>query len=431
MPQAADDRATALQRALEAWLTGTLGVPVTLGGLKPLVGGASQEAWAVDVEIAAGPEAGRHALVLRRDMGGALSSAVLPRDQEFAVLRAMHAAGLPVPRPYWFTPDLDGRGRAAFLMERVEGETVGRRIVRDPALAEARRLLPEQIGAALAAIHAVDPVAHGLGFLRAPAPGQSAAAATLDRLEADLRAIDEPHPALELGLHWLRETERRAPAPEPPVLVHGDYRVGNFVVGPEGLRYVLDWENAHLGDPHADLAWTCVRAWRFGMDHLPVGGVGEREPFYAAYERARGRPVDPERVFYWEVLGNLQWALGALGQARRHLSGLEPSIELASLGRICAEMELELLNLIAQHWSDRRERCQGCASRSSPASARCWSRTTWTWSSPPGSRGNSASCRGTRRWSPRCCRASCGSARGARSGCWRSAAASWRPGRRG
>ncbi len=99
------------------------------------------------------------------------------------------------------------------------------------------------------------------------------------------------------------------------MLVHGDFRVGNFMVGPEGLRGVLDWENAHLGDPHADLAWCCVRAWRFGQDDLPVGGVGPREPFYAAYERASGRRVDPARVFYWEV--NMG-ALGALGQARRH-----------------------------------------------------------------------------------------------------------------
>ena len=345
MPQATDDRTTVLQQALEAWLAGAAGAPLTVAGLRPLVGGASQEAWALDVEIAGGPEAGRHALVLRRDMGGALSSSVLPRDREFAVLRAMHAAGLPVPRPYWYTPDLLGDGRAAFLMQRVEGETIGRRIVQDPRLADARRLLPGQMGAALAAIHAVDPAARDLGFLRAPAPGQSAADATLDRLEADLRAVDEPHLALELGLRWLRA---RAPAPEPPVVIHGDYRVGNLVVGPEGLRYVLDWENVHLSDPHADLAWACVRAWRFGVDDLPVGGVGEREPFYAAYERAGGRAVDPERVFYWEVLGNLQWAIGALGQARRHLTGQEPSIELASLGRICAEMELELLNLIAR-----------------------------------------------------------------------------------
>lgn len=337
------DPVAALATELERAITEAAGAPTRVGGLVRLPGGASQEAWALDLEIAGGSQAGRHALVLRRDMGGALSSAVLSRREEFAVLGAAHAAGVRAPRPYWFSPALGDGGRAAFLMERLRGETIGRRIVQDPALAGARARLPEQIAEALAAIHRVDAAAHGLDFLHAPAPGQSAAEATLDRLATDLRAIDEPHPALELGLRWLRA---RAPAPADLVLVHGDFRVGNFVVGPEGLRGVLDWENAHLGDPHVDLAWACVRAWRFGQDHLPVGGIGERAPFYAAYERASGRPVDPARVFYWEVMGNAQWALGALGQARRHLGGLERSIELASLGRICAEMELELLALI-------------------------------------------------------------------------------------
>ncbi len=345
MSRPTQDPVATLRADLERCLAGTAGAAARVDDLRPLVGGASQEAWSVDAEIEAGPLAGRHALVLRRDLGGALSSSVLPRDQEFAVLTAMHRAGLPVPRPYWFIADLGGQGRAAFLMERVQGETIGRRIVQDPGLAEARARLPSQMGELLAAIHALDPAAHGLDFLCAPTPGQSAADAVLDRLEADLRAVDEPHPALEIGLRWLRA---HAPALEPPVLVHGDFRVGNLVVGPEGVRYLLDWENVHLSDPHADLAWACLRAWRFGMDHLPVGGVGPRAPFYAAYTRAGGRPVDPARVFYWEVLGNLQWAIGALGQARRHLSGLAPSIELAALGRISAEMELELLDLIGR-----------------------------------------------------------------------------------
>ncbi len=360
-------RAT-LREELERAIAAAAGAAARVEGLALLPGGASQEAWSLDVEIAGGAYAGRHALVLRRDMGGALSSAVLPRAQEFAVLRAVHAVGVRTPRPYWFFADLCGR--AAFVMERLSGETIGRRIVQDPALAQARALLPAQMAEALAAIHAVDPAAQGLEGLRAPAPGQSTAAAAIERIEADLRAIDEPHPALELGLRWLRmhvpsvsaAQSQDAPnrtavpvAPDGPVLVHGDFRVGNLVVGPEGLRGVLDWENAHLGDRHADLAWACVRAWRFGQDHLPVGGVGARADFYAAYERASGHAVDPAAVYYWEVLGNLQWALGALGQARRHLSGQERSIELASLGRICAEMELELLDLIA-HDDARRAR---------------------------------------------------------------------------
>lgn len=345
MPEQVSASMETLRRDLERFIAAAAGAPARVSGLHLLPGGASQEVWALDVAIDDGPLRGHLALVLRRDMGGALSSAVAPRDQEFAALQAMHAAGVRTPRPYWFLPaGTLGGERAAFLMERVEGQTIGRRIVRDPALAAARERLPAQIAEALAAIHGVDPAAPHLESLRRPAPGQSPAAAALEQMEADLRAIDEPHPAVEMSLRWLRAHD---PGPTDLVVVHGDFRVGNFIVGPEGLRSVLDWENVRLGDPHTDLAWICVRAWRFGRDDLPVGGIAERTPFYAAYTRASGRPVSPRRAFYWEVLGNVRWALGALGQARRHLSGLEPSIELASLGRIAAEMELEALNLIA------------------------------------------------------------------------------------
>ncbi len=346
----ASSRVETLRIGLERFIAHAAGSPARVDGLKLLAGGASQEAWALDADIAGAPEQGRHALVLRRDMGGALSSSVLTRAQEFDVLTLVHIAGVRTPRPYWFIPagSAAAGGRAAFLMQRLTGETIGRRIVRDPALAAARALLPGQLAEALATIHNIAGTAraHGFDALRAPKAGQSAATAALDRMEADLRKIDEPHPALEFGLRWLRAHDPGPNNPDGLVLVHGDFRIGNVVVGSEGLRGVLDWENAHLGDPHADLAWMCVRAWRFGRDDLPVGGIGERAPFYAAYTQASGRRVDPARVYYWEVLGNVRWALGALGQARRHLSGLEPSIELASLGRVAAEMELETLNLI-------------------------------------------------------------------------------------
>lgn len=340
------DPLATLQTALAAAVTDAAGATARAHGLRLLAGGASQETWAADLTIDDGAHAGHLACVLRRDLGGALGSTVLTRAEEFAVQRAMHAAGLPVPRPLWFFPRLGDDGRPAFLMERLNGETIGRRIVREPGLAAARARLPEQMAAVLAAIHALDPAAHGLSWLRAPAPGQSAAAVLLDRLTADLRLIDEPHPALVLALRWL---DQHQPTPARAVLVHGDFRVGNLLVGPEGLRAVFDWENAHLGDPHADLAWLCLRAWRFGQDHLPVGGVGERESLLQAYATHGGQPIDRATLFYWEVLGNVQWALGALGQAQRHLTGVAPSIELAALGRVCAEMELEALDLIAQH----------------------------------------------------------------------------------
>jgi aminoglycoside phosphotransferase (APT) family kinase protein len=171
----------------------------------------------------------------------------------------------------------------------------------------------------------------------------SPALTAVERSARQLAGYGEPHPVLELALRWLRG---RAPGCAAPVLVHGDFRVGNLMVGPAGLVGVFDWEFAHAGDSAEDLAWPCVRSWRFGQDELRLGGVGQPEEFFTAYERAGGRPVDRAAVRYWEVLGNLRWAVGCVAQANRHLSGQAPSVEFASLGRRAAEMELELLDLI-------------------------------------------------------------------------------------
>jgi aminoglycoside phosphotransferase (APT) family kinase protein len=226
-------------------------------------------------------------------------------------------------------------------MDRLEGESVGRRVVREPALAAARQALPRQMGEQLARIHALPP--EGLDFLPRPAAGLSAAQTAVERSAEQLWGLGEPHPALELALRWLR---RNAPPCAAPVLVHGDFRVGNLMVGPEGLVGVFDWEFAHVGDPAEDLAWPCVRSWRFGQDDLRLGGVGHVNDFLEAYQRAGGRAVEASSLRYWEVLGNLRWAVGCIAQAHRHLSGQARSVELASLGRRACEMELELLDLI-------------------------------------------------------------------------------------
>lgn len=334
----------ALRDAARALLEIRFGATVEIEHFGPLAGGASQEAWSLDAQVEDAELSRRLALVLRRDLGGRFTTLALPREHEFAVLEAAHAAGVRAPRPIAFSSDL--LGRAALLMERHDGEAVGRRIVADPRFEHARRVLVEQLARELARIHAIDAEAAGLtGRVLAPPPGVAPGTAELDRLTAELDATGEPHPAIELGLRWLRARE-----PAPPdalVLVHGDYRVGNFLVTERGLESVLDWEFAHLGDPAEDAGWMCVRAWRFGVDAKRLGGIGDRAPFLDAYERASGRALDPARVGWWEVFGNVKWAIGALGQAQRHLTGVQPSIELAAIGRICAEMEYEILHLIA------------------------------------------------------------------------------------
>jgi aminoglycoside phosphotransferase (APT) family kinase protein len=332
-----------LRPRLEAFFAAQGPGAATVLAARQLTGGASRETWAVDVEFAGGPEAGRHALVLRRDMGGVIHEEALSREEEFRVLQAAYRAGVLMARPRWLCTDPAVLGAPFFLVDRLEGESVGRRVVREAGLAEGRRRLPRQMGEQLARIQAIDPAGAGLDFLPRPPPGHAPARAALDNSERQLRRLGEPHPALELALRWLH---KHAPAAGAAVLVHGDFRVGNLMVGPEGLCGVFDWEFAHVGDPAEDLAWPCVRSWRFGQDHLRLGGVGSAEEFFAAYEAAGGRAVDQRAVAFWEVAGNFRWAVGCMVQADRHLSGQAPGVELASLGRRTAEMELELLDLI-------------------------------------------------------------------------------------
>jgi aminoglycoside phosphotransferase (APT) family kinase protein len=293
-----------------------LGRPVA--SMRLLAGGASKEAWAV--------EADSERLLVRRALEGVIHEATLSLEHEFQVLEAAAEAGVKVPRPVAYLGELGGR--EAFAMDLVEGETIGRRIVRHPPPGLETALADE-----LAKVHAIP--AERLPFLRS--------GDVLERFHHELDTVDEPHPAIEYGLWWLRE---HRPDPLPDVVSHGDFRIGNVVVSERGLEYLLDWEFAHLSDPHEDLAWPIVRAWRFGADDRRLGGVGEVGPYLARYAELTGRQVSPEELDWWEVLGNVKWAVGCLTQCRRHLNGLDRSVEYAVLGRMAAEMEYELLHLI-------------------------------------------------------------------------------------
>jgi aminoglycoside phosphotransferase (APT) family kinase protein len=277
--------------------------------------------------------------VLRRDPPGHVIES--SRAGEFTLLESAAAAGVPVPRVRWCAADADGLG-SAFVMEFVAGETIARKLLRDAEYATARAALPAQLASALASIHRMDPAAPALAHLTRPDPGVTPAAAELARFDGIYRAITpDPHPAFELAFRWLGE---RSPAPRRLAVVHGDYRVGNVIVGPEGLRAVIDWELTHVGDPMEDVGWLSVRSWRFGAA-LPVGGLCERERFAEAYERAGGDPIDPSVARWWEVFGNLRWGIMTIMQAQTFLGGVK-NVELASIGRRTCETELELLDLI-------------------------------------------------------------------------------------
>lgn len=306
-----------MNETVDEALAKALGTPVTRTA--QLAGGASKEAWAV--HTADGRE-----LILRRAGGGVIHLDTLSLRQEFDVLVAALDAGVRVPEPIAYLGDLDGR--EAFVMELVHGETIGRRVVRAPPPG-----LDIQMAEELAKIHSIPQAT--LPFLPSPDLWQ--------RLYAQLDSVDEPHPAIELGIAWCRE---RLPLERPRVVNHGDFRIGNLMVDERGIVAVLDWEFAHASDPAEDLAWPLIRAWRFGNDALRLGGIGKVEPFLNRYAELTGLAIEPDELLTWEVLGNCKWAIGALTQARRHLRGEERSVELAILGRLAAEMEYELLDLI-------------------------------------------------------------------------------------
>lgn len=336
--------AETVRSGLAAFIERQSGSPVEVLALERWPGGTMRHAWAVDVEIARGDARGTHRLIYLQDRGGVHVGSRLSRAGEFQVLSAAHAAGVRVPRPYWEVRAGGPSGLApGLILARVEGEVVARRIQAGPALAAVRPRLLAQMGAELARAHAIAPA--GLQGLPRPAPGQPAAEVQLAEVRRALAAIDEPHPALELGLRWLG---RRPPPAGPLVLVHGDYRHGNFIVdGAEGVRAVLDWELAHLGDPGEDLGWFCMRFWR-GVDRPADPGLGPRERFLDGYAAAGGALPGPEALRYWEVLANVRWGAVTLQQARRHLDGHETSLELAAIGRHCAEMEWEILTLLEE-----------------------------------------------------------------------------------
>lgn len=304
-----------------------------------LTGGASRQTYAVEARPAtgAGERSRSTSFVLQREMA---AEPRLPNGMadEADLVAAAGAVGVPAPTVVATNRDTDAGsdlGHSFFITERVDGETIARRILRDDRFERARAALPSQLGQALAALHTgVDP--QSVSWLEAT-----------DELARYREVADELElvsPAFELAFRWL-EANRPPPSSTRQTVVHGDFRLGNMIIDENGLAAVIDWELGHLGDPMEDLGWVCVRAWRFGGS-APVAGIGQYEEFFAAYEQASGTSVDPKAVLWWETLGTLKWGIMCGTQGNRHLSGDVPSVELASIGPRVAEQEYDVLRLI-------------------------------------------------------------------------------------
>jgi len=319
-----------LERSVASWCPGATGVT----GAVRLSGGASQETWSFDIVH---PDGNIGAILRRAPQGyGAAPARAAGLGAEAVLMQLAYGAGVPSPRVLHVLQPQDDLG-TGFIMERVEGETIPRKILRDDRFARARPKLAHQLGTVLAGIH-------GLDLARLPELRRMTATKEIAELERDYRSFDWPRPVFELALRWLRD--RDPGASEQVTLVHGDFRHGNLIIGPDGVRAVLDWELAHLGDPMEDLGWICVNSWRFGEIDKPVGGLGSREELFAGYEAA-GRRVDPERVKFWEVMGTLRWGVMCCAMMQWFRIGPEHSIERAMIGRRSSETEIDLLRLLA------------------------------------------------------------------------------------
>ncbi|MCB9778249.1 MAG: phosphotransferase family protein [Alphaproteobacteria bacterium] len=315
------------------------GARVEVVGLAPLSGGACQESFRLDLRR---DEAPAESLVLRGDARSSLPGSI-SRRAEFAVVSAAVAAGVRTPRAHWLLTGILGEGRDAWAMDRVRGEALGRRVVHDPRLASARERLPDDVAQLLLALGRVRPDHTELPLDRAPLADP--AAVGLAELRRMTDSLPASRPGLELALAWL--ADHLPPPPDYCCLVHGDLRTGNLMVDEHGLVALLDWEFAHWGDPAEDLAWLCVRDWRFGRLDRAVGGWATRARMARAMVDAGLPAPNPARQRWWEVFGNLRWAVGSLYQGVRFLSGQADDIELLAIPLRVAEMEHEALRLLA------------------------------------------------------------------------------------
>lgn len=328
----------ALAATLASVVARHLGPPGDVCRLIRLTGGATKSTWAFDAQVGQAIVP----LVLQQTETRAAepdeTPVQVPRvlgEQEAVLLGAAARAGVPVPRVRAVLAPDDGLG-VGLITDRVEGETLGPRIVRDERFAAARARLARQCGEILAALH------RGVSPPATPFLTEQGPAAQLALYRKIYESFDRPQAAMEAALAWAAAHLPRGGATS---VVHGDFRTGNFVVGPEGIRAVLDWEIAHLGDPMEDLGWLCVRTWRFG-GRPPVGGCGRREDLFEAYERASGSAVDPARVLYWEAFGCVKWSIICMLKGHGHMAAGQRDLEQLAIGRRAEEPLWDFLELV-------------------------------------------------------------------------------------
>jgi aminoglycoside phosphotransferase (APT) family kinase protein len=310
--------------ALQAIMHRATGTNAPVENLTRLSGGANMESSSFDY-------AGQGYVLRRAPSAAFMEGRAFGHDVEAALVRAAHAAGVLAPEIVAELTPADAIG-TGYIMRRVEAEVNPTTILADPLPS-----LISDIARELARIHAISPRA-GIAI-----PHMDTAAA-LAELKARFMTFGGDRPIIALAFRWC---EDHLPSPLlQPVLVHGDFRMGNLMVDTDGLAAVLDWELAHWGDSHEDLAYGCMAVWRFGHFDRPAFGVADLESYFAAYEAASGTAVDRERFRFWLVYRTLWWAIGCLQMAEIWRSGVDRSLERPVIGRRTSENEIDLLMLL-------------------------------------------------------------------------------------
>jgi aminoglycoside phosphotransferase (APT) family kinase protein len=325
------DFVPALEAALRDALPGA-----RLQAVTRLSGGASQETWSFD----AATGTGTIPLILRRTPGGAPrvateTSTSVPLETEAVAIEASRKAGVAAPRVRYVLQERDGIGQG-YVMDRLTGETIARKILRDKEFDAVRPDLARQCGETLARIHAVALTPE----LRAVLPAVDGPT-QLRRYRDIYDLYDYPHPVFEMAFKWL---EPRMAGAERQALVHGDFRHGNLLISPKGVEAALDWELVHIGDPLEDIGWICTNSWRFGVQDKVVGGFGDLPDLLAGYEAAGGGHVSEEEARTWIVYGSLKWGVMCMSMYQGFTR--DNSVERAAIGRRCSENEIDLVNLV-------------------------------------------------------------------------------------
>ncbi|MEC7579274.1 MAG: phosphotransferase family protein [Pseudomonadota bacterium] len=296
--------------------------------LIPLTGGASAD---INRIILANDDE----LIVRRTLSQEKSVMAIPKILEAKIQKVVKKNGAPVPAIIFEFSEGEEIGEG-YVMEAIPGETIPRKILRDKKFASAREKLPFEIGKSLAKIHQTQ-----LDDLKAL--DQVTFSDSLGKLFQVYLSFNQPQPVFDLAFKWL---EAQKLTEYGDVLVHGDFRFGNFIISEENLESIIDWELAHIGNPMEDLGWLCVRSWRFGNVEKRVGGLGDIKDLIAGYESNSDIKIDESQLDIWQLYGSLRWGVICMMQTFAHLSGMVNSVEKAAIGRRVSETEFDLMNMI-------------------------------------------------------------------------------------